>query len=124
MIRQLLPGLVCLLFSGSLLAAEPLCKQKENDIQHEIDVARKHDNQRRVNGLERALTEVRASCTDQKLKAAQLERINTQKEKVGEREHELKQERDKGHDQEKIEKRQQKLDEARRELKKTQAEPY
>ncbi|MCZ4060135.1 DUF1090 domain-containing protein [Pantoea sp. LMR881] len=111
-------------FSGSLLAAESLCQQKEQDIRHEIDMAQKNNNPRRVNGLERALTEVRASCTDKKLEAAHLERINTQKQKVAEREDELKQERQDGNDKEKIAKREQKLEEARQELKKLQAEPY
>ncbi|MHA6312721.1 DUF1090 domain-containing protein [Pantoea sp. USHLN298] len=121
---HLLLGMALLSLSGSLLAAESLCQQKEQDIQREIAVAQKHNNQRRVNGLERALTEVRADCTDKKLEAAHLERINAQKQKVAEREHELKEERDEGHDKDKIAKRQQKLDEARRELKKLQAEPY
>ena len=87
-------------------------------------MAQKHNNQRRVNGRERALTEVRADCSDKKLEAAHLERINAQKQKVAEREHALREEREEGHDREKIAKRQQKLDEARRELKKLQAEPY
>ncbi|UIL53004.1 MULTISPECIES: DUF1090 domain-containing protein [Pantoea] len=121
---HLLLGMALLSLSGLLLAAESLCQQKEQDIQREIAVAQKHNNQRRVNGLERALTEVRADCTDKKLEAAHLERINAQKQKVAEREHELKEERDEGHDKDKIAKRQQKLDEARRELKKLQAEPY
>lgn len=87
-------------------------------------MAQKHNNQRRVNGLERALTEVRAGCTDKKLKASHLEKINAQKEKVAERERELKEERDEGHDKDKIAKRERKLEEARQELKKLQAEPY
>lgn len=106
------------------MAAESLCQQKEQDIKLEIDVAQKHNNQRRVNGLERALTEVRANCTDKKLEAAHLERINTQKQKVAERERELKEERQDGDDKEKIVKREEKLEEARHELKKLQAEPY
>jgi len=106
------------------MAAQSLCQQKEQDIQREIEMAQKHNNQRRVNGLERALTEVRAGCTDKKLKASHLEKINAQKEKVAERERELKEERDEGHDKDKIAKRERKLEEARQELKKLQAEPY
>ncbi|WP_312829032.1 DUF1090 domain-containing protein [Pantoea anthophila] len=121
---HLLLGVALFSLSGSLLAAELLCEQKEQDIKHEIEMAQKHNNLRRVNGLERALTEVQADCSDKKLEAAHLERINAQKQKVAEREHELREERDEGHDREKIAKRQQKLDEARRELKKLQAEPY
>jgi len=121
---HLLLGVALFSLSGSLLAADSLCEQKERDIKHEIEMAQQHNNLRRVNGLERALTEVQADCSDKKLEAAHLERINAQKQKVAEREHELREERDEGHDREKIAKRQQKLDEARRELKKLQAEPY
>ncbi|KGD83616.1 uncharacterized protein DUF1090 [Pantoea sp. PNA 14-12] len=122
--NKLLLGIVLFSLSGSLMAAESLCQQKEQDIQHEIEMAKKHNNQRRVNGLERALTEVRAGCTDKKLKASHLEKINAQKQKVAERERELKEERDEGHDKDKIAKREHKLEEARQELKKLQAEPY
>ncbi len=71
--HQLLLGLALFPFSGSLMAAESLCQQKEQDIQHEIAMAQQHNNQRRVNGLERAFTEVRANCSDDKLKAAHQE---------------------------------------------------
>ncbi|BAN96536.1 hypothetical protein E05_17700 [Plautia stali symbiont] len=87
-------------------------------------MAKQHDNQRRVTGLERALTEVRANCTDEKLKSAHAERIEAQQHKVAERKRELQQDRQEGKDQEKIGKRERKLEEARQELKKLQAEPY
>ncbi|MGG6100890.1 DUF1090 domain-containing protein [Pantoea allii] len=122
--HKLLLGMALFSLSGSLMAAQSLCQQKEQDIQREIEMAQKHNNQRRVNGLERALTEVRAGCTDKKLKASHLEKINAQKQKVAERERELKEERDEGHDKDKIAKREHKLEEARQELKKLQAEPY
>ena len=91
--HQLLLGLALFSLSGSLMAAESLCQQKEQDIQHEIAMAKQHNNQRRVNGLERALTEVRANCSDNKLKASHQARIKAQREKVAERERELKEER-------------------------------
>ena len=106
------------------MAAESLCQQKEQDIQHEIAMAKQHNNQRRVNGLERALTEVHANCSDKELKASHQARIKAQREKVAERERELKEERQEGDDKEKIAKRERKLEEARQELKKLQAEPY
>lgn len=122
--HQLLLGLALFTLSGSLMAADSLCQQKEQDIQHEIAMAKQHNNQRRVNGLERALTEVRANCSDNKLKASHQARIKAQREKVAERERELKEERQEGDDKEKIAKRERKLEEARQELKKLQAEPY
>ncbi|WP_153001963.1 DUF1090 domain-containing protein [Pantoea dispersa] len=122
--QQLLLGAILFSLSGSLLAAESLCQQKQQDIQREIEMAKQHDNQRRVTGLERALTEVRTNCTDEKLKSAHAERIEAQQHKVAERERELQQDRQEGKDQEKIGKRERKLEEARQELKKLQAEPY
>lgn len=122
--HQLLLGLALFSLSGSLMAAESLCQQKEQDIQHEIAMAKQHNNQRRVNGLERALTEVRANCSDNKLKASHQARIKEQREKVAEHERDLKEERQEGDDKEKIAKRERKLEEARQELKKLQAEPY
>lgn len=122
--QPLLLGAILFSLSGSLLAAESLCQQKQQDIQREIEMAKQHDNQRRVTGLERALTEVRANCTDEKLKSAHAERIEAQQHKVAERERELQQDRQEGKDQEKIGKRERKLEEARQELKKLQAEPY
>lgn len=122
--QQLLLGTILFSLSGSLLAAESLCQQKQQDIQREIEMVKQHDNQRRVTGLERALTEVRANCTDEKLKSAHAERIEAQQHKVAERERELQQDRQEGKDQEKIGKRERKLEEARQELKKLQAEPY
>ena len=105
-------------------AADSLCLQKEQEIQHEIELARQHDNQRRVTGLERALTEARAGCTDDKLKAHHQEKIKEQQQKVAERQKELDQERADGDDKEKIAKRERKLAEAKRELKEAQAAPY
>ncbi|MFS2221216.1 DUF1090 domain-containing protein [Pantoea sp. B65] len=109
--------------SGFAQAAETLCQQKEQAIQHEIDMARKHDNQRRITGLERALTEARAGCSDTKLKAAHQEKIKQHKKEVAERERDLSEARAKG-DREKIAIREKKLTEAREELKTLQATPY
>lgn len=109
--------------SGLAQAAEPLCQQKEQAIQHEIDMAKQHNNQRRVTGLERALTEARAGCTDAKLKAAHQDKIKQHKQEIAERERDLTEARDKG-DSDKISKREKKLTEAREELKAVEAAPY
>ncbi|MEN5017028.1 DUF1090 domain-containing protein [Erwinia sp. Eh17-17] len=115
---------VSLLTLATFAQADTLCRQKEQSIQHEIDMARQHDNQRRVNGLERALTETRASCSDAALKQAHQEKIKQHEKKVAEREQELKQEKAEGDDREKIAKREKKLAEAQHELKEVQAAPY
>jgi hypothetical protein len=105
-------------------AADSLCLQKEQGIQHEIELAKKHDNQRRVTGLERALTEAKAGCTDEKLKAQHQEKIAAHKQQVVERQKELEKEKADGDDSKKIAKREEKLAEAKHELKEVQAAPY
>lgn len=113
-----------LLTVTTLAQAGPLCQQKEQAIQKEIDFARQHNNQRQINGLERALTETRANCSDESVRKAHQEKIQQHQKKVAEREHELQQERDKGGDSKKIAKREKKLADAQRELKEVQAAPY
>lgn len=113
-----------LLMFATFSQADTLCQQKEQSIQHEIDMAKKHDNQRRVNGLERALTETHANCSDVSLKTAHQDKIRQHEKKVAEREQELKQEKAEGNDREKIAKREQKLADARHELKEVQAAPW
>lgn len=122
--HDILTGFVLLSLAGSSLATESLCQQKVRDIQHEITLARLHDNLRRVNGLERALTETRAGCNDEQLKTAHQEKINLQRRKIAEREQELREERQQGDDKEKIAKREQKLAEARQTLRQLQASSW
>lgn len=113
-----------LLTLATFAQADSLCQQKEQSIQREIDIASKHGNQHQVNGLERALAEVREHCTDDGLKQAHQEKIQKLEHKVAERQRELKQEKDEGDDQKKIVKREKKLADAQRELKEEQAAPY
>lgn len=121
----------CLIAAASLFmlasvaqASDSLCQQKADAIKHEIELAKKHNNQRRVNGLERALTEAQSNCSDKKLRSAHQEKIAAQRAKVKEREHELAEERAKGDDRSKIEKREHKLTEARSELKKLESSSW
>lgn len=92
------------------------CVTKQQEIQKQIDEARAHKNQNRVDGLEKALRENKAHCTDAGLKAENQKRVEEKREKVAEREQELKEVQAKG-DHEKIIKKQQKLEEAKSELK-------
>ena len=106
--------------SASFAAPQPeSCVTKQNDIQKQIDEARAHKNQNRVDGLEKALRENKAHCTDAGLKAENQQRVEEKREKVAEREQELKEAQAKG-DHEKIVKKQHKLQEAQAELKQAQ----
>ncbi|CAM3673024.1 DUF1090 domain-containing protein [Rahnella bruchi] len=92
------------------------CMTKQHEIQKQIEEARAHNNQNRVDGLEKALRENKAHCTDAGLKAEKQKNIEEKREKVAEREQELKEAQAKG-DHDKVIKKQQKLDEAKSELK-------
>lgn len=59
--------------------ANTLCQEKEQEIQKEISYAEKHNNQRRIEGLNKALSEVRANCSDSKLRAEHQKRSLSKK---------------------------------------------
>lgn len=91
------------------------CAAKQYDIEKQIDYARTHGNQHRIAGLETALAEVKASCTESGLLAERQEKVREKERKVAERMAELKQAQETGsHD--KIMKKQKKLAEAQEEL--------
>lgn len=114
---------IALLSLTSATHANSLCSEKEQDIQREIGYAEKHQNKSRVDGLNKALKEVRTNCTDSSLRAAHQKKINEQKAEITERKADLKEARAKG-DTDKISKREQKLSEAEHELKTLQERDY
>ncbi|MCI1032224.1 uncharacterized protein DUF1090 [Raoultella sp. BIGb0149] len=114
--------LVLTSLSSSAFAISP-CQEKEQDIQREISYAEKHHNQNRIDGLNKALREVQAHCSDSKLKADHQQKIAKQREEINERQRDLREAEQKG-DAEKISKRQHKLDEAQQELKALESREY
>jgi chromosome segregation ATPase len=103
--------------------ANTLCQEKEHDIQREISYAEKHNNQSRINGLNKALSEVRANCSDSKLRAEHQKKIEEQKDEIAERKRDLAEAKQKG-DTDKITKRERKLAEAQTELKELESRDY
>lgn len=117
-------ALALALFSLSAASqAASLCHEKEQEILREISYAEKHHNQHRINGLNKALHEVRANCSDSKLRAHHHEKIVAQKKEVAERLQDLDEAKQKG-DADKISKREHKLKEAQQELKALEAREY
>ncbi len=117
-------ALALALFSVSTASfATSLCQEKEQDIQREISYAEKHHNQHRVEGLKKALSEVKANCTDSKLRADHQEKIAKQQEEIAERRQDLQEAKQKG-DADKIAKREKKLKEAQDDLKALEARDY
>ena len=112
------------LFSLSTASfAMSLCQEKEQDIQREISYAEKHNNQHRIDGLKKALSEVKDNCTDSKLRADHQKKIAEQKDEIADRRQDLQEAKAKG-DAEKIAKRERKLQEAQDELKALEARDY
>ena len=103
--------------------ANSLCQEKEQDIQREIGYAEKHNNQHRVDGLKKALSEVKANCTDSKLRADHQEKIADQKDEIREREQDLKEAKQSG-SADKVAKRERKLKEAQQELNALESRAY
>lgn len=114
--------LVLTSLSASAFAVSP-CQEKEQNIQREISYAEKHHNQHRIDGLKRALSEVKANCSDSQIKANHQKKIAKQREEVTERRNDLRKAEQKG-DADTISKRQRKLDEAQQELKALQSREY
>ncbi|WP_294912329.1 DUF1090 family protein [Tatumella sp. UBA2305] len=49
----------------------PQYREKVAAIEHEIALAQRHHNQRRINGLKRALSELQNSCSDNEVSRKQ-----------------------------------------------------
>jgi len=108
------------LSAASLQAAEPAaglkgCEAKRDAIEKEIQYARDRGLLFKVAGLEKALKESQAHCTDAGLRQSRQAEVRKAQAEVEEREADLATAQAKG-DTKKIEKRRQKLDEARAEL--------
>jgi hypothetical protein len=103
--------------------ATPLkgCAAKQHDIETQLEQARAHGNSHQQKGLETALAQVKAHCTDALLRQEREQKITKAQHEVKEREADLQTATQKG-DQDKIAKRKSKLAEAQHELQAAQAE--
>ncbi|MDH1263021.1 DUF1090 domain-containing protein [Pseudomonas sp. GD03944] len=97
------------------------CAGKQQSIERQIQEAKAQGNSHRVDGLEKALAEVKANCTDESLRQEREADVREAQAEVLERENDLKEAQAKG-DAEKIATRQAKLAEAREELKSAEAQ--
>ncbi|EKS6740479.1 DUF1090 domain-containing protein [Enterobacter ludwigii] len=116
--HSLLAGLLMLAPTVSALAATPVatgCEAKRQDIEQQLRYARAQGNDHRTAGLEKALSEVNAHCTDSGLRAEREADVREKARKVTAREQELAEARADGR-ADKIRKKERKLDEARAEL--------
>ncbi|HHP1361061.1 TPA: DUF1090 domain-containing protein [Klebsiella variicola] len=121
--HSLLAGLLMPAPAVPALAANPAatgCEAKRQDIEQQIRYARSNGNDHRIAGLEKALSEVNAHCTDSGLRAEREADVREKTRKVTEREQELAEARADGR-ADKIRKKERKLDEARAELEEARA---
>ncbi|KAA9002826.1 DUF1090 domain-containing protein [Affinibrenneria salicis] len=119
-VSVLLSTLSCGAFAASN-AASGGCAAKERDIQQQLEQARQHHNQPKVQGLERALSEQRANCNDEQLAQKRRQALQEKRAEVAERQQELRQSQQKG-DADKIIKREKKLAEAQQALRELEAQ--
>jgi hypothetical protein len=101
-------------------APEPSgCAAKRQDITTQLENAKAAGNTSRQAGLEKALSEVNANCTDADLLKQQEQKVLDAKREVSRRQADLNKAMSKG-DPEKIDKRKDKLAESRKELQEEQ----
>ena len=111
---------VCGLLAAPLMAADTApeltgCAAKKQAITLQLEQARAHGNRNQVAGLEKALSEVEAHCTDAGLRKERENKVLEAKHEVSKRQADLDKAMKKG-DPEKIDKRKNKLAESRKEL--------
>ncbi|MCI1898147.1 MAG: DUF1090 domain-containing protein [Enterobacter sp.] len=91
------------------------CAAKINEIQTQIDFAKKYGNQNRVMGLETALSETSKNCTEESLRAQRENKIREKEIKLNQRRGELEEAQAAGRT-DKIVQKQEKLEKAKAEL--------
>lgn len=108
------------LLASPLMAADQTigltgCAAKKQAITTQLEYARANGNTNQIAGLEKALSEVTAHCTDASLKKERENKVLEAKHEVSKRQADLDKAMKKG-DPEKIDKRKNKLAESRKEL--------
>ena len=111
---------LCSVMAAPLMAAEEApgltgCAAKKQGIINQIELAKSHANLDQQAGLEKALSEVEANCTDASLKKERENKVLDAKHEVSQRQADLDKAMKKG-DPDKINKRKDKLAESRKEL--------
>jgi hypothetical protein len=116
---KVLPSIVLLasfIVPSVVLAQSAGCDTKRQSIETEIAYAQSHNNAARVRGLQTALAEVTAHCTDASLQSAANKKVAKARDNVAENERDLQEAKDQGKSPKKIADRQRKLDQAHADL--------
>jgi len=91
------------------------CERKFCEIEAQLNIAQKKDNERKADGLKKALDEAKEHCTDKGLKDDLVEEIEEVKEEIVEYESELKEAKKYGKT-DKVRKYQEKIEEEKNKL--------
>ncbi|EPQ9956249.1 DUF1090 domain-containing protein [Enterobacter hormaechei] len=116
--RLVLAGILVLAPVFSAMAAPQAatgCEAKRQNIEQQIEHARTHNNDHRVAGLQKALSELNANCTEEGLRAEREADVREKERKVEERRQELAEAQADGRT-DKISKKERKLKDAQAEL--------
>jgi len=109
--------LLCALMAPMLAAAQTGgCDAKRESLEKEIAYARAHGNAKRVDGLETALKQMNAHCTEASLRRDSERKIASAQKHLDERERDLQEAKAQGKSAKKIADRQRKVDEAHADL--------
>lgn len=100
------------------------CDAKRASLEKEIAYARAHGNAKRVDGLETALGQVNAHCTDASLRRDSERKIASAQKRLDEREKDLQEAKAQGKSAKKIADRQRKVDEAHADLERALIESH
>lgn len=92
------------------------CEVKRASLEKELVYARAHGNTKRVDGLETALGQMNAHCTDASLRRDSERKIASAQKRLDEREKDLQEAKAQGKSAKKIADRQHKVDEAHADL--------
>lgn len=98
------------------------CAEKEKAVMRNLEYAKAQGNSGRIQGLEKALSQVRRWCTEENLLAKAELKVMEKQEKVQEREEELAEATAEGKDADKLAERKMKLEEAKAELREAEQE--
>ncbi|HVE06839.1 MAG TPA: DUF1090 domain-containing protein [Paraburkholderia sp.] len=113
----MLVAVICPMVSQARTAG---CDAKRVSIENEIAYAQAHGNANRVNGLETALAQMNANCTDAALRSAAQRKVDDAQKKLAERQRDLQEAKANGKSAKKIAERQRKVDDAHAELESAQ----
>lgn len=105
-----------LLFPAITFAAPQTCVDKKHQIEQELDYAKQHQQTHRVNGLEQALANLNANCSDDRLKKEHQDKIDEKQHKLNKANTELQKAIDDKKSASKIQDKKNKVNKAQSEL--------